>query len=116
QKRALDFVKQVDARFVFPSAGPPCFLDDDLYQLNDFAHDPSNIFCDQSVFLQFMRDNGDNRGQMIIPGSVIALPDKQKCEIEHPLSSDEIRQIFLDKRGYLDEYRQQMAPVVEKER
>lgn len=116
QKRALDFVKQVDARFVFPSAGPPCFLDDDLYQLNDFAHDPSNIFCDQSVFLQFMRDNGDNRGQMIIPGSVIALRDKQKCEIDHPLSSDEIRQIFLDKRGYLDEYRQQMAPVVEKER
>jgi len=36
---------------VFPCAGPPCFLDDDLRAFNDFDRDPTNIFPDQPVFL-----------------------------------------------------------------
>ena len=35
----------------FPTAGPPCFLDNDLFEHNDFSHSPDNIFPDQSVFL-----------------------------------------------------------------
>ena len=38
----------------FPSAGPPCFLDDDLFGFNDFDRDPTNIFPDQTVFLEFI--------------------------------------------------------------
>ena len=32
--RAMRYVESVDARAVVPSAGPPCFLDPDLFQLN----------------------------------------------------------------------------------
>ncbi len=36
-------------RHVFPVAGPPCFLDDDLFAFNDLDGDPANIFPDQTV-------------------------------------------------------------------
>ena len=47
--RSLRYSRQVDADRVVPMAGPPCFLDDDLFDLNDFGDDPSNIFPDQTV-------------------------------------------------------------------
>ena len=52
--RALRYVRQIDASYVIPHAGPPCFLDDDLFHFNDFDRDPANIFPDQTVFLEFM--------------------------------------------------------------
>ena len=50
--RALRFARQIDASFVIPSAGPPCFLDDDLFHFNDFDRDPANTFPDQTAFLE----------------------------------------------------------------
>jgi UDP-MurNAc hydroxylase len=35
--RAARYVRAVGARHVVPSAGPACFLDDDLFALNDVA-------------------------------------------------------------------------------
>ena len=46
---------QVGATWVVPSAGPPCFLDPELRDLNDDHGDPANIFPDQVVFLDQMR-------------------------------------------------------------
>ena len=52
----------VGATWVIPSAGPPCFLDDELRHLNDDHGDPANIFPDQIVFLEQMRAHGHDRG------------------------------------------------------
>ena len=38
--RALRFAKEIGATHIIPSAGPPCFLDDDLCGFNDFDRDP----------------------------------------------------------------------------
>src|SRR5205823_2018319 len=49
--RAQQYVEWVDAHHVFPCAGPPAFLDDELFVFNDLDRDPANIFPDQTVFL-----------------------------------------------------------------
>ncbi|MGH2507350.1 MAG: MBL fold metallo-hydrolase, partial [Ktedonobacteraceae bacterium] len=52
--RALRYIQEINARFVVPSAGPPCFLDDHLFAFNDFERDPTNTFPDQQCFIEYM--------------------------------------------------------------
>src|SRR5207248_6001305 len=101
--RALRYVQEVDARWVVPSAGPPCFLDDDLLHLNDFDRDPANSFPDQAVFLDYLRDHGVGGGRLAIPGTEIVL-GPGRCEVAHPLPDDQVTAIFADKRSYLARY------------
>ncbi|MEA2513148.1 MAG: UDP-MurNAc hydroxylase, partial [Thermomicrobiales bacterium] len=54
--RAVRYARQIGAPHIVPMAGPPCFLDDDLFHFNDFDRDPVNIFPDQSVFLDFLQE------------------------------------------------------------
>ncbi len=68
--RARRYIEQVGATWVLPSAGPPAFLDDALRHLNDDQGDPSNIFPDQTVFLDQMRRHGAEQGLLLLPGSV----------------------------------------------
>ncbi len=112
QQRALAFVRQVGARHVFPCGGPPCFLDDELFHLNDVDDDPSNIFCDQAVFLDFMRSHGEQGGRLLVPGSVIQL-DTGRCTTTHPVPDAEIDAIFSDKAAYLEAYRARRKPQLE---
>lgn len=111
QARALAFVRQVDASHVFPAAGPPCFLDDELFHLNDVHRESSNIFYDQSAFLALMRERGEHRGRLAIPGSVVSL-EAGRCSITHPLPQEAVKAIFTDKAAYLEAYRARMEPVV----
>ncbi len=115
-RRALRYASQVGATHVFPTAGPPCFLDDDLFGLNDLpdAVGPT-IFLDQSVFLEYMREHEDDRGHLVIPGSVIGLAGPG-CEVSHPVTDSELRAIFEDKEAYLRSYQDHMRPVIEAER
>lgn len=101
--RALRFVKEIGATHIIPSAGPPCFLDDDLFGFNDFDRDPKNIFPDQTVFLEYLRENGYEHGHLMIPGTVGMLT-KEGFTIQHPLPDEQVRAIFTDKRGYLEAY------------
>ena len=110
--RAVRYIEEVGASFVFPSAGPPCFLDDELYHLNDFDRDPTNIFCDQTVFLEYLRGQGSEQGRLAIPGSRITL-SPNGCEVVHPQADDEVAAIFTRKREYLDAYRSRKQPVID---
>lgn len=101
--RALRYVKEIGATHVIPSAGPPCFLDDDLYQFNDFDRDPKNIFPDQMVFLEYLRANGYANGHLMIPGTTGTLT-KDGFAVVHPMPNDEVARIFTGKRAYLDAY------------
>jgi len=113
--RARQYVEWVDAAHVFPCAGPPAFLDDDLVALNDFDRDPANIFPDQTVFLELLRDSGIDRGELVVPGSVVDL-DAGACTVTHPGAADETARPFVDKRAYIDEYRRDWEPWLERER
>jgi UDP-MurNAc hydroxylase len=115
-RRAFRYADQVGATHVFPTAGPPCFLDDDLFHLNDLPGSESpTIFLDQSVFLEYMREQGDDRARLVIPGSVVSL-QSSRCEVMHPVEEDAVRAIFDEKEAYLRRYQAHMRPRISAER
>lgn len=123
--RARRFVEQVGADHIFPSAGPPCFLDRDLFVFNDLDGTGNNPFPDQTVFLDFLARTdaaegkaGSRRGHLVVPGSVATLsPDPaggpSRCEVEQPGPYEQIMAPFTDKRAYLEAYRERQRPVLE---
>ena len=113
--RALRYVEQIGTTHIIPHAGPPCFLDDDLFHLNDFDRDPLNIFPDQPVFLEYLREHGHDNGQLMIPGSVMTLT-KERCEVVHPVPDEEVCGIFHDKRRYLEAYQARQRPTIAAEK
>src|SRR5579883_941067 len=113
--RAVRYIRGIEARHVFPCAGPPCFLDDDLFWLNDLDRSEESIFLDQAVFLEHMADQGLGNGHLLVPGSVAEL-DGGRCVLTPPVPEDQVEAIFADKAGYLDAYRARARPVIEKER
>jgi UDP-MurNAc hydroxylase len=114
-QRALNYADQVGAPNVFPSAGPPCFLDDDLFALNDLPGAEQTIFCDQSVFLEYLREHGNEGGRLVIPGSVVHL-EGSRCEVTHPVAESEVAAIFEDKEAYLRGYQARKRPRIAAER
>ncbi|OCB07337.1 (2Fe-2S)-binding protein, partial [Mycolicibacterium porcinum] len=109
--RCRQYIAQVGATWVIPSAGPPCFLDDALRDLNDDHADPANIFPDQVVFLDQMRRHGHDRGLLMIPGSTAEFSGSHLNSLTHPVEDPET--IFTTgKAAYIQDYAQRMAPVI----
>jgi UDP-MurNAc hydroxylase len=107
--RAQRYVEAVGARVVVPSAGPPCFLDPELFHLNVIDGDELSIFPDQTVFLDRLESAGIRSGRLAIPGTTFELrPDE--VTVSHPLPEAEVRSIFEDKRSYLERYAADWAP------
>jgi UDP-MurNAc hydroxylase len=115
--RCRQYIAQVGAAWVIPSAGPPCFLDPELRGLNDDRGDPANIFPDQVVFLDQMRAHGQDRGLLMIPGSVATFAGGSLKSLQHPLPDDEVEAIFTTgKASYIADYAERMAPVLAAEK
>jgi UDP-MurNAc hydroxylase len=109
--RCRQYIAEVDATWVVPSAGPPCFLDAALRDLNDDHGDPANIFPDQVVFLDQLRTHGHDRGLLMIPGTTAVFAGSRLDSLTHPVAEPET--IFTTgKAAYLEEYAQRMAPVL----
>ncbi len=116
--RARRYVEAVDAAHVFPCAGPPCFVDPELFALNDFDRDPVNIFPDQTVFIDELVAHGIERARLVVPGSVIDL-EAGTCQVTHPDSDsdDTVRtKLFGHKREYLEQYQRDWAGWLDTQR
>jgi UDP-MurNAc hydroxylase len=107
--RASRFVKAVGARYVVPSAGPACFLDDDLFGYNDISNDPANTFPDQQVFLDFLRERQIDGGRLMVPGAVMEVSSGVPCEVRWPGTEEQALEPFTDKEGYLRRYAARVA-------
>ena len=68
--RAFRYIEVLDPAFVVPSAGPPCFLDDDLFEHNDIHGNEWNTFPDQPTFLRYIEEQGRAGGRLMLPGTV----------------------------------------------
>jgi UDP-MurNAc hydroxylase len=110
--RALRYAKEIGAANVIPSAGPPCFLDDELFHLNDFDRDPTNTFPDETVFLEYMAANGYNNGRLMIPGTALEVTPGH-CEVIHDRPEPEVAAIFSEKRTYLEAYKARQQPRID---
>ena len=115
--RCRQYIADVGASWVIPSAGPPCFLDDELRGLNDVDGDPSNIFPDQVVFLEQMKAHGADNGLLMIPGSTADVVGQRLAALTHPIPEQEVRAIFTDgKADYIDAYAMRQAATIAAEK
>lgn len=107
--RSLRYIDDVKPAHVFPIAGPPCFLDDALWQFNDIFGDEGNIFPDQQVYVDYLAANGYDNSVILLPGTVseVTLTD---CTTTHPV--DDVREFFANKEQHLIEYRDRQRPVI----
>jgi UDP-MurNAc hydroxylase len=111
-ERALRYARQIGAPHIIPSAGPPCFLDDALWYLNDFDRDPTNIFPDATVFLELVDEAAFTTGHLVIPGSVLEIGEGT-VTVEHPMPDADVEKIFTDKRRHLEAYKSRKQPEID---
>jgi UDP-MurNAc hydroxylase len=110
--RAARYVRAVSADYVVPSAGPACFLDPELFALNDLTCDPASTFPDQMVFLDYLRAHGIGAGTLLVPGATLEV-DRRGCQINWPAGLAEAMLPFTDKARYLRSYAERMRPRIE---
>ncbi len=109
--RTLRYIDDLKAEYVFPIAGPPCFLDEELWAFNDIFADPANIFPDQLVFERWMLHQGRQNVRVLLPGSV-ADATREGCPVTHPAGAGP-SEIFADKPAYLRAMQGRRQPAVE---
>ena len=106
--RSIRYVEAIGARVVVPSAGPPCFLDDDLFSINMIDGDELSIFPDQTEFIARLANHGRNNAVMNIPGTTISVSPTE-IRVQHCVSDGEVQRPFVHKREYLLEYQADWA-------
>jgi UDP-MurNAc hydroxylase len=107
----MRYVTALDARAVVPSAGPPAFLDPELFHLNVIDGDELSIFPDQRVFMRALAHSG-HTGVLAIPGTAIDV-GPQGFTVTHPMPDASVDAIFADKRHYLEQYQADYLPWLE---
>ncbi|MHB8506865.1 MAG: Rieske 2Fe-2S domain-containing protein [Acidimicrobiales bacterium] len=108
-QRAMGYIRAVGAAHVVPFAGPPAFLDPDLFELNDLHGDPANIFLDQVKFLEAMAGAGMHQGELAVAGTEIRLAPGG-FEVSHAVPPEPI---FAGKEAYLRSYQQRRKPQLD---
>ncbi len=109
--RAMRYVEAIGARAVVPSAGPPAFLDPELYGFNMITGDELSIFPDQRVFMQRLAAAG-RHGVLAVPGTAIDItPDA--ITVTHPMPDADVAAIFEHKDDYLRRYQADWMPWLE---
>ena len=98
--RAQHYVDAINATVVVPSAGPPCFLDDELFAFNMIDGDEISIFPDQTQFIARLEKQGRNAA-LNVPGTTITVANTE-MNVQHP--DIDARAAFTNKREYLRAY------------
>lgn len=111
--RTVRYIDDLEASWVFPIAGPPCYLDDELWAYNDLGGDDGNIFMDQQAFIDLYHGLGYANGMILLPGSVAELTERD-CTITHPVP--DVAQFFAHKEEHLRAYGERRRPVIEAEK
>ena len=112
--RAMRYVENIDARAIVPSAGPPAFLDPDLFGLNVIEGDELSIFPDQRAFMARLAAAG-HRGVLAIPGTEIDVTPED-ITVRHPIPDADVERIFDHKRDYLERYQADWLPWLDEMR
>lgn len=106
-KRAMFYIEKVGAPHVFPMAGPPMFLRDDLFDFNGFGKNGESIFTDSKQFLEHMEEQapGQYQGHLFVPGTVVDIVDGDVTTSQSLYTDDEIAHMFDNKWDYLESQR-----------
>jgi UDP-MurNAc hydroxylase len=110
--RAEQYVTAVGAKVVVPSAGPPCFLDDDLFGFNMITGDEVSIFPDQTTFIERLEAIG-RTGVLNVPGTTITSAGGE-VQVAHP--DVDVNAPFNDKLNYLRAYQHDWHDWLDREK
>jgi UDP-MurNAc hydroxylase len=111
-RRATSYIQAIGARGVVPFAGPPAFLDDALFDLNDFGGDPANIFLDQSEYIAYLAERGIDNTLLMGAGSTAEVT-RDRLTVTHPDGVETLERAFVEKKAYLEQYRERRRPEFE---
>src|SRR5690242_16340822 len=111
--RTIRYIDDLKGSWVFPIAGPPCFLDDELWQFNDIFGDEGNILPDQQWFADRYRELGYDNEVILLPGTVAELT-ADDCRVTQPVP--DVREFFDSKPAYLAEMKARKQPIIDAEK
>ena len=93
--RAMRYVETIGARAIAPSAGPPCFLDPDLFDLNVIDGSEASIFPDQTVVPPpCLQRCGRTSRRHERPRHHDRLSDRTRSRSPHPMPVADVAAIF----------------------
>jgi UDP-MurNAc hydroxylase len=115
-KRAMYYIEKVDAEHVFPMAGPPMFLREELFRYNGAGLEDDSIFTDQSQFLEHMAElRPGQKGYLFVPGTQVDVNHGELTVTQTLFSDDELGRVFGDKWNYLASQRDSRQAEVQAE-
>ena len=98
--------KTSEAQNLIPSAGPPCFLNDDHFELN-FSDE--SIFPTQADFYEFLKREGSSKNTFILmPGDTFDPKQDSTIVSEKNLKNE----AFTNRRQYLENYRERRKNII----
>jgi UDP-MurNAc hydroxylase len=111
-KAVTRLVRSVRPRLVLPYAGPPCFLDGDLFEHNSRLHGPG-IFPDQDEAVTWLREHLPQQASAyLLPGDVVDVAGLRVHR--HPHWEDFALDCSpAERRRYLEEYADRRRPFIE---
>jgi UDP-MurNAc hydroxylase len=113
--RAARYVEIIGPRVVIPSAGPPCFLDEDLFRWNDVSNADDSIFPDQRLMVEHLERAGQ-AAVLMLPGSSGEFDSSGRFSVEHLQGEASVQDVFADKEAYLRTYAKEVAPRIAAEK
>jgi UDP-MurNAc hydroxylase len=102
----IDVVNSIKPKYVIPSAGPPCFLEDDCFQFN--FHE-NGIFPDQQDIIPEIDGKLFSKYNMMQPDDNIILNSTSGINFENKHTFD-----FSNKESLLLDYQKKRLPVIKK--
>jgi UDP-MurNAc hydroxylase len=110
-KAVTRMVRSLQPRFVMPYAGPPCFLDDELFDLNSRLR-PDDIFPDQDEALHWLVERlPDQASGYLLPGDTIRLTDHRIDRDPH-WDGFRLDCSAAERRRYLTSYAERRRPYL----
>ncbi len=111
-KAVTRLLRSLQPAFTMPYAGPPCFLDEELFELNSRLQ-PDDIFPDQDEALRWLRERLPNQpSNYLLPGDKFYLDDHR---IDRDPHWDRFRLDCTaeERRRYLTSYAARRRPYIE---
>ncbi len=102
-QRFLEVIKTFDAKVVVPYGGPPCFLDKDLFYLNDIDsfETGSKLFVDANTAVKYLQNNGIENTLLVYPETEIVIKGNLIKFTTPNLQSNGLDIAYVDKKSYL---------------
>jgi UDP-MurNAc hydroxylase len=113
-KAGTRLARMAAPRMVLPYAGPPCFLDEELFEHNGRLHGSQGVFPDQDEAAEWLRRRlPDQVVDYLLPGDALDAGDLTIARDPH-WAGFSLASTPAERRKYLSEYAARRAPEIQR--